>query len=122
MIRRPPVSTPTEHSFPPRRSSYLRDGQLSARAAGGGDGDLRHGRGGRPGAGADPRRLPVGDVQLALGVLHDRAVRPGGAGRSSEEHKSEIQSLMRISYAVFCLIIKINTPTNTKPTEHSIYL
>src|SRR3546814_2806254 len=25
------------------------------------------------------------------------------AGRRSEEHKSELQSLMRISYAVFCL-------------------
>src|SRR3546814_3978552 len=27
----------------------------------------------------------------------------GGAGRRSEEHTSELQSLMRISYAVFCL-------------------
>src|SRR3546814_8226327 len=38
---------------------------------------------------------------------HERMVRPGGAlvtccGRS-EEHTSELQSLMRISYAVFCL-------------------
>src|SRR3546814_9735618 len=28
----------------------------------------------------------------------------------SEEHTSELQSLMRISYAVFCLKKKINTP------------
>src|SRR3546814_7573234 len=28
---------------------------------------------------------------------------PNGAGRRSEEHTSELQSLMRISYAVFCL-------------------
>src|SRR3546814_3124307 len=27
----------------------------------------------------------------------------GGAGTRSEEHTSELQSLMRISYAVFCL-------------------
>src|SRR3546814_10798447 len=27
----------------------------------------------------------------------------GGAGNRSEEHTSELQSLMRISYAVFCL-------------------
>src|SRR3546814_1340697 len=27
----------------------------------------------------------------------------GSAGRRSEEHTSELQSLMRISYAVFCL-------------------
>src|SRR3546814_6005789 len=31
----------------------------------------------------------------------------------SEEHTSELQSLMRISYAVFCLKKKKNTSTNT---------
>src|SRR3546814_9766309 len=31
--------------------------------------------------------------------------------RRSEEHTSELQSLMRISYAVFCLKKKINTNT-----------
>src|SRR3546814_9484117 len=30
-------------------------------------------------------------------------------GERSEEHTSELQSLMRISYAVFCLKIQINT-------------
>src|SRR3546814_6361921 len=30
----------------------------------------------------------------------------GGAGSRSEEHTSELQSLMRISYAVFCLKTK----------------
>src|SRR3546814_10131818 len=37
-------------------------------------------------------------------------VRPGGAAGlvRSEEHTSELQSLMRISYAVFCLKNKIN--------------
>src|SRR3546814_1110351 len=42
-----------------------------------------------------------------LGTFCDApALRPGGidAGlRRSEEHTSELQSLMRISYAVFCL-------------------
>src|SRR3546814_4347353 len=33
---------------------------------------------------------------------------PDLAKRRSEEHTSELQSLMRISYAVFCLINKIN--------------
>src|SRR3546814_10166617 len=33
----------------------------------------------------------------------------------SEEHTSELQSLMRISYAVFCLKKK-NRPHKTKPT------
>src|SRR3546814_2075090 len=32
----------------------------------------------------------------------------------SEEHTSELQSLMRISYAVFCLKKKINTTNTTK--------
>src|SRR3546814_8545936 len=41
-------------------------------------------------------------------ALHHQARRgqklgAGGAGRRSEEHTSELQSLMRISYAVFCL-------------------
>src|SRR3546814_3431060 len=34
-------------------------------------------------------------------------------GSRSEEHTSELQSLMRISYAVFCLQKK-NTPTRTQ--------
>src|SRR3546814_7894364 len=38
----------------------------------------------------------------------------GLKGRS-EEHTSELQSLMRISYAVFCLKKKKKTHNNTKP-------
>src|SRR3546814_1033440 len=34
--------------------------------------------------------------------------------RRSEEHTSELQSLMRISYAVFCLKKKNNNTTNNK--------
>src|SRR3546814_995541 len=37
------------------------------------------------------------------------AVRPGCDPGRSEEHTSELQSLMRISYAVFCLKKKKNT-------------
>src|SRR3546814_4228873 len=55
-----------------------------------------------------PRKLQV--RQLARRepqlVLHQHASRPltiGAAIRRSEEHTSELQSLMRISYAVFCL-------------------
>src|SRR3546814_11023285 len=39
--------------------------------------------------------IPVAD-QLAQRMQHQRTLR-------SEEHTSELQSLMRISYAVFCL-------------------
>src|SRR3546814_8674059 len=44
----------------------------------------------------------------------------------SEEHTSELQSLMRISYAVFCLKKKNNTKTNNEidiplQTRHTNY-
>src|SRR3546814_7782078 len=40
-----------------------------------------------------------------------------GRGRRSEEHTSELQSLMRISYAVFCLKKKThNHETNSNAT------
>src|SRR3546814_3868808 len=42
----------------------------------------------------------------------------GGKGGRSEEHTSELQSLMRISYAVFCLKKKTTTTT----TIHRIHL
>src|SRR3546814_6511553 len=50
------------------------------------------------------RRL--GDRRLALWTVSARIVTTradAGAGGRSEEHTSELQSLMRISYAVFCL-------------------
>src|SRR3546814_4384622 len=52
---------------------------------------------------------PSGQVSVGLGEdargLRERVVaeRLGGVGERSEEHTSELQSLMRISYAVFCL-------------------
>src|SRR3546814_3037349 len=63
--------------------------------------------------GASPFRPPAFFDQPVKGPLcafaHAAAARlrlPGAviaAGRRSEEHTSELQSLMRISYAVFCL-------------------
>src|SRR3546814_1566281 len=38
------------------------------------------------------------------------------AAAKSEEHTSELQSLMRISYAVFCLNKQPDTPTNLQAT------
>src|SRR3546814_7671232 len=54
----------------------------------------------------------VGPLRRRAGVLE----RPG-AGRS-EEHTSELQSLMRISYAVFCLKKTKNTTHNTKTQKY----
>src|SRR3546814_6523164 len=42
-----------------------------------------------------------------LKTAAERALRPGQVAERSEEHTSELQSLMRISYAVFCLKKKI---------------
>src|SRR3546814_5497755 len=50
--------------------------------------------------------IMIGIVRVARG-LH-RGVEIGGILRRSEEHTSELQSLMRISYAVFCLKKKTN--------------
>src|SRR3546814_2061237 len=41
-----------------------------------------------------------------------------GIGRRSEEHTSELQSLMRISYAVFCLNKKTNQTYIITSTYH----
>src|SRR3546814_1558812 len=58
---------------------------------------------------------PLRRFGIALAGRH----RPGRPhrGRRSEEHTSELQSLMRISYAVFCLKKKKNT--NKKTTQNT---
>src|SRR3546814_8934746 len=43
--------------------------------------------------------------------------RAGAEGRRSEEHTSELQSLMRISYAVFCLKKKNNKQKKNNKKE-----
>src|SRR3546814_12485757 len=99
MIRRPPRSTRTDTLFPyttlfrsPRRGR-VRRARLAATAC-----RARHGA--------------AGDREL-VGV--DSAHHPSKAGDvRSEEHTSELQSLMRISYAVFCLKKK-------KKTIYSLY-
>src|SRR3546814_9940724 len=67
--------------------------------------------------GPDGRRLAKRDAAAALGALRDGGIdghalaadllagrlSAGYSLRRSEEHTSELQSLMRISYAVFCL-------------------
>src|SRR3546814_14695580 len=83
MIRRPPRSTRTDNSFPTRRSS-----DLSAED----HGEADH----------DQQRLQQCPGQSDEGLLvADRDIPP--RQDRSEEHTSELQSLMRISYAVFCL-------------------
>src|SRR3546814_3863353 len=47
------------------------------------------------------RHDQIGLVHRHIGL--ERAVHPENAEPRSEEHTSELQSLMRMSYAVFCL-------------------
>src|SRR3546814_5676257 len=57
-----------------------------------------------------PRRRPGGKLNATWISGEERC----GSCRRSEEHTSELQSLMRISYAVFCLTKKINLATPHK--------
>src|SRR3546814_5412960 len=102
MIRRPPRSTRTDTLFPyttlfrsQDESDRRRLQDLGTRCLGGCD----------PNIDALAHELgPQGRALLALVT-----------NRRSEEHTSELQSLMRISYAVFCLKKKKrkNTSNNT---------
>src|SRR3546814_3640588 len=55
--------------------------------------------------------LPIASMKKRLLTLF--------AARRSEEHTSEIQSLMRISYAVFCLKKKKNKKQTTSPFPYT---
>src|SRR3546814_5850788 len=113
MLRRPPRRNLLTHSFPTRRSSGLEglDGGPQLVEAGdvladgseadplGGEELVQHGgEQERVGAGSD-RHVPGGLLGGlgASGVDHDDL-----PAARSEEHTSELQSLMRTSYAVFC--------------------
>src|SRR3546814_9391802 len=104
MIRRPPRSTRTDTLFP-----YTTLFRSSARAAAG---DGRSERAGAGHAAADQQRTADGCGRLSGRRLTKqekqrlqagKRAAPARRGRRSEEHTSELQSLMRISYAVFCL-------------------
>src|SRR3546814_7595451 len=56
-----------------------------------------------PGRAPWTRTLPRGAVLSTPGGTRQWLVGPHHAKARSEEHTSELQSLMRISYAVFCL-------------------
>src|SRR3546814_4547014 len=90
MIRRPPRSTRTDTLFP--YTTLFRSG-LAQRRRARSDRRSAQTRTNRAGnAGGVPRR------DLVWSCFRDPA-----ADTRSEEHTSELQSLMRISYAVFCL-------------------
>src|SRR3546814_1811137 len=93
MIRRPPRSTRTDTLFPYTtlfRSQPARDA-----------GRVR------------PDRAAALHRHSRPDPLHRDAGAISPLPRRSEEHTSELQSLMRISYAVFCLKKKTSNPQPT---------
>src|SRR3546814_15101307 len=87
MIRRPPRSTRTDTLFPYTTLFRSLLGEFHR-----GEAILRD----------HPRAARLHDIARVEGLV---IVGGGGKGNEdrSEEHTSELQSLMRISYAVFCL-------------------
>src|SRR3546814_3213448 len=97
MIRRPPRSTRTDTLFP--YTTLFRSPVAPAQVFG------QHGL-----------EIVVEQLPLAFAVVVDlQEQHPDQLANRSEEHTSELQSLMRISYAVFCLKKKKHT-TNKKET------
>src|SRR3546814_2677282 len=96
MIRRPPRSTRTDTLFPYttlfRSVCDLQAPDVAAQPAG-----FRRQQLGQRAHLTQPR-----EGNAALVTVEQQVAQRGGIGRS-EEHTSELQSLMRISYAVFCL-------------------
>src|SRR3546814_7169708 len=123
MLRRPPISTRTDTLFP--YTTLFRSARGVGQGADGGRGFFR---------GVDQLLAQRAENAVARGQHPDLAgAGLGDHGRSggvddggdaaalgvqrSEEHTSELQSLMRISYAVFCLKKKINEARLT-PASH----
>src|SRR3546814_6476995 len=80
MIRRPPRSTRTDTLFPYTTLFRSKSKSCATRRST----DIRE------------RNLPMNPFEMVIGIVLIVTIR-------SEEHTSELQSLMSISYAVFCL-------------------
>src|SRR3546814_1265337 len=95
MIRRPPRSTRTDTLFP--YTTLFRSAQAAPAAM----------------ATSTVAAYSSGRIAVFMGSLQNGLIIIDGR---SEEHTSELQSLMRISYAVFCLKKK-TTQKNKKYTK-----
>src|SRR3546814_5847531 len=66
-------------------------------------------------------KMPLSSSTTQPSVCESKVISRTSSARRSEEHTSELQSLMRISYAVFCLKKKKqkhqHTTKNTKNTK-----
>src|SRR3546814_8521505 len=109
MLRRPPRSTRSDTLFPYTtlfRSQLIQEAVVTV-----------------------PRALLAETIDLVAVLVRDgtgrrlsELTRVDGQAARSEEHTSELQSLMRISYAVFCLKKKnqkYNTTQKRTQTTHN---
>src|SRR3546814_4186570 len=109
MIPRPPRSTRTDTLVPyTTLFRSRRPGQARQR--------------GRTGIALCERPVPAGLCPSSRRARRLHRRRPGNrsGGVRSEEHTSELQSLMRISYAVFCLKKKNKKTTKKHNTDNTI--
>src|SRR3546814_9507518 len=119
-IRRPPRSTRTDTLFP--YTTRFRSPDRALRVQHAAVARIGVGENGHGGHAAD-----AADVLEHLGLRQHPHVGLARQDGRSEEHTSELQSLMRISYAVFCLKKKIEKPTDsitkldTITTKHHIH-
>src|SRR3546814_10416695 len=96
MVRPPPISTRTDTLLPyaTHVRSFERDAAAVAASL------VRHSAASR----FRPARNGPAIIPRTTGPARSRhSARSAGLEKRSEEHTSELQSLMRISYAVFCL-------------------
>src|SRR3546814_10875559 len=110
MIRRPPISTRTDTLFP--YTTLFRSGT--------GPAPWRHSPGFRLPGSSQPDVGYAAASKWLSPRLHPAARQSRPGQWRSEEHTSELQSLMRISYAVFCLKKK-KTKTHTNRTASHTY-
>src|SRR3546814_6544439 len=105
MVRPPPKSTRTDTLFP--LTTLVRSAAQAPAACGDQLWRLCGGTGRNRGMAAE--NTTTGPRTKSRAGIHQPGPRPNRAAgvvrvsRRSEEHTSELQSLMRISYALFCL-------------------
>src|SRR3546814_1883117 len=109
-IRRPPRSTRTDTLFPYTTLFRSRHPDRFSGLPAGHRRDDRHHTAHR-----------LAHPLCRAGARHRQARPPEADSRRSEEHTSELQSLMRISYAVFCLKKKTLRYTTQQDLHYNTY-
>src|SRR3546814_3540556 len=131
MIRRPPRSTRTDTLFP--YTTLFRSHRRKAESAGWVVGEITQ-PSDRLSDDTERRAVAPGtclaiarhmrDHEIGLHLPHDLVPQPQllELARRSEEHTSELQSLMRNSYAVFCLKKKKTKQTKTNYVTNHVQI